>query len=164
MNERATILMLKLKNGEKSSFFIHSFSRSFIHLRALLQQPQTLTAHKEKALITVTIRVKLILKAFGYAVTILVGAFILAMITWTMTSNQSLTTCAFWSGLFLGILAVLTDELQKREALVPQQSHKQTAVTAHPNPPVLAQYVPSQYINHCRPQFGHFRSEIGSPY
>src|SRR5260370_3949404 len=107
MNERATILMLKLKNGEKSSFFIHSFSRSFIHLRALLQQPQTLTAHTEKALITVTIRVKLILKAFGYAVTILVAAFILAMITWTMTSNHSLTTCDSCTALVLRILIVL---------------------------------------------------------
>ena len=93
-------------------------------------------------MIIVTIRMKLILKAFGYTVALLAGAFIFAMIVWIVTSNQDLTTCTFWGGLFLGILAVLTDELQKREALVLQQSREQTAVTAHPNTPVLTQYVP----------------------
>ncbi len=88
-------------------------------------------------MLIVTIRMKLILKAFGYTVALLAGAFIFAMIVWVVTSNQDLTTCTFWGGLFLGILAVLTDALQKREALVLQQSREQTAVTAHPNTPVL---------------------------
>ncbi len=67
-------------------------------------------------MITLTIPVKLILKGFEYAVALLGGAFIFAMIVSVVTSNQGLTTCVFWSGLFLGILAVLTSELQKREA------------------------------------------------
>jgi hypothetical protein len=96
-------------------------------------------------LITLTIRVKLILKAFGYTVTLLAEAFIFAMIVWVVTSNQNLTTCTFWGGLFLGILAVLTGELQKREALVLQRSHEQIAVAAHPNTPVLTEYVPGTF-------------------
>jgi hypothetical protein len=96
-------------------------------------------------LITLTIPVKLILKGFEYAVALLGGAFIFAMIVWVVTSNQGLTTCVFWSGLFLGILAVLTSELQKREALVLQQSREQTAMTAHPNAPMLTQYVPGTF-------------------
>ncbi len=96
-------------------------------------------------MITSTIRVKLILKAFGYAVALLAEAFIFAMIVWTTTSNQDLTTCTFWCGLFLGILAVLTGELRKRAALVLQQSHEQTAVAAHPIAPVLTEYVPSPF-------------------
>ena len=92
-----------------------------------------------------TLTIRVILKAFGYTVILLAGVFILAMIVWTMTSNQDLTTCTFWSGLFLGILAVFTDELQQREALVLQQSREQTAVTARPNVPMLTQYVPGTF-------------------
>jgi len=94
-------------------------------------------------LTTLTIRV--ILKAFGYTVILLAGALILAMIAWAVTANQGLTTCTFWSGLFLGILAVFTDELQQREALVLQQSREQTAVTARSNVPMLTQYVPGTF-------------------
>ena len=94
-------------------------------------------------MITVTIRVKLILKAFGYTVAILGGAFIFAVIVWAVTANQDLTTCTYTGSLSLGILAVLTDELQKREALLMQQSHEQPAVTSHPNAPVLIPCVPS---------------------
>ena len=67
-------------------------------------------------MITFTIRANLILKAFGYTATILVGAFIFAIITWATTQNQDMKTYAFWGGIFLGILKVLTDELKKREA------------------------------------------------
>ncbi len=91
-------------------------------------------------MITVTIRVKLILKAFGYTIAILGGAFIFAIIVWALTSNQDLTTCTFWGGLFLGILAVLTYELQKREALVMQQLHEKQAVAAPSHTPVVAGY------------------------
>jgi len=90
MNERENNLMLKLENGEKSPFFIHSFIQSF--------KGVALTTHKEKPLITLTIPVKLILKAFEYTVALLGGAFISAMIVWVVTSNQGLTTCTFWGG------------------------------------------------------------------
>src|SRR5260221_8600109 len=120
MNERENNLMLKLENGEKSPFFIHSFIQSF--------KGFALTTHKEKPLITLTIPVKLILKAFEYTVALLGGAFISAMIVWVVTSNQCLTTCTFWRGELLGILAVLTCELPDRAALVLQQSREQTAM------------------------------------
>jgi hypothetical protein len=81
-------------------------------------------------MVTVTIRVKLILKSFGYTVAILGGAFIFAMIVWAATSNQDLTTCTFWGGQFLGILAVLTDELKKREGLLMQHAYERSAVAA----------------------------------
>ena len=83
-------------------------------------------------MITVTIRVKLILKAFGYTVAILVGAFIFAIIVWAATSNQNLTTCTFWGGLLLGILAVITDELQ--------QSRERSTMTPPSDTPTLAAY------------------------
>ncbi len=137
MNERENNLMLKLENGEKSPFFIHSFIQSF--------KGVALTTHKEKPLITLTIPVKLILKAFEYTVALLGGAFISAMIVWVVTSNQGLTTCTFWGGELLGILAVLTGELRKRAALVLQQSREQTAVAAHPIAPVLTEYVLSTF-------------------
>ncbi len=92
-----------------------------------------------------TLTIRVILKAFGYTVILLAGALILAMIAWAVTANQGLTTCTFWSGLFLGILAVFTDELQQREALVLQQSREQTAVTARSNVPMLTQYVPGTF-------------------
>ena len=91
-------------------------------------------------MITLTIRLKLILKAVGYTITILVGALIFAIITWIVTQNQDLGTYAFWGGIFLGILAVLTDELQKREALVMQQWQEKQAVAAPSHTPVVAAY------------------------
>lgn len=83
---------------------------------------------------------KLILKAFGYTIAILVEAFIFAITTWAATQNQDLGTYAFWGGIFLGILAVLTDELKKREALVTQYAHERTAVTTPSHMPVLSEY------------------------
>lgn len=91
-------------------------------------------------MITFTIRVKLILKAFGYTAAILVGAYILATIIWIVTGNPDLGTYAFWGGLFLGILAVLTDALQKREAPVMQQWQEEQAVAAPSHTPVVAEY------------------------
>jgi len=91
-------------------------------------------------MITLTIRVKLILKAFGYTAAILVGSYILATIIWTVTGNPDLGTYTFWGGLFLGILAVLTDALQKREALVMQQGWEKQAVAAPSHTPVVAEY------------------------
>jgi len=91
-------------------------------------------------MITLTIRVKLILKAFGYTAAILVGSYILATIIWTVTGNPDLGTYTFWGGLFLGILAVLTDALQKGEALVMQQGREKQAVAAPSHTPVVAEY------------------------
>ncbi len=91
-------------------------------------------------MITVTIRVKLILKAFGYTVAILVGAFIFAIIVLAATSNQDLTTCTFWGGLFLGTLAVLTDELKKREASLTQDAHERSTVAVPSDTSELAAY------------------------
>src|SRR5260370_3924671 len=91
-------------------------------------------------MITLTIRLKLILKAIGYTITILVGAVIFAIITWLVTQNQDLGTYAFWGGIFLGILAVLTDELEKREALVMQQWQENQAGAAPSHTPVVAAY------------------------
>jgi len=91
-------------------------------------------------MITLTIQVKLILKAFRYTVAILVGSLILAIIVLAVTANQDLTTCTFWGGLFLGILAVLTDELKKREALLTQHAHERSAVAAPSHTPVLTEY------------------------
>lgn len=92
---------------------------------------------------TLTMRGKLILKAFGYSVLILLGPLTLVAIIWTVTGNPDLGSCSFWCGLFLGILAVFTDGLKKREALVLQQSHEKVAVTSPSNPPVLTWGVPS---------------------
>ena len=91
-------------------------------------------------MITLTIRVKLILKAFGYTAAILVGSFILAIIVVAITANQDLGTYTFWGGILLGILAVLTDELRKREALLTQHAHERTAVAAPSHTPVVAEY------------------------
>jgi hypothetical protein len=91
-------------------------------------------------MITLTIRAKLILKAFGYAAAILVGSYILATIIWTVTGNPDLGTYTFWGGLFLGILAVLTDALQKREALVMQQGREKQAMAVPSHTPVVAAY------------------------
>jgi hypothetical protein len=91
-------------------------------------------------MITLTIRVKLILKAFGYTATILVGAFIFAQFVWAATGSGGLGGLAFWSGIFLGILAVLTDELRKREVLLTQHTHERTAVVASSHTPELTAY------------------------
>lgn len=88
---------------------------------------------------------KLILKGLGDTIAILVGAFIFAIIVLAAKSNQDLITCTFWRGLFLGILAVLTDEMQKQGAPIFQQSHEQTTVTSYPNAPVMTQYIPSAF-------------------
>jgi len=47
-------------------------------------------------MITLTIRVKLILKAFGYTATILVGAFIFAQFVWAATGSGDLGGLDFW--------------------------------------------------------------------
>ncbi len=68
-------------------------------------------------MITLTNRVYLILKAIGYTVAILMGTFISAELVWAITGSGDLGGLAFWSSLFLGILAVLVGELKKHEAL-----------------------------------------------
>ena len=64
----------------------------------------------------------------------------LAIIVLVVTANQALGTYAFWGGMFLGILAVLTDALQKREALVMQQLQEKQAMAAPSHTPVVAAY------------------------
>jgi hypothetical protein len=86
-----------------------------------------------------TINVKLILKAFGYTIAILGGALTLAIIVLATTANQDLTSCAFWGGAFLGIVAIFTDDLKRREALVRQLSQQeQPASVALSSSPVQA--------------------------
>jgi hypothetical protein len=80
---------------------------------------------------------KRIRKVFGYAVATLVGPLVLAAIIWTVTGNPDLGSCSFWGGLFLGVLAVFTDELKQREALLAQQSRVKQAVTSPSHAPVL---------------------------
>jgi hypothetical protein len=77
-----------------------------------------------------TINVKLIFKAFGYTIAILGGALTVAIIVLATTANQDLCSYSFWSGAFLGILAVFTDELKHREALVRQLSHQEEPASA----------------------------------
>ncbi|HEX9132123.1 MAG TPA: hypothetical protein VF844_07510 [Ktedonobacteraceae bacterium] len=91
-------------------------------------------------------RGKLIFKAFGYTIAILLGALILAIIVLATTANQDLTTYAFWGGVFLGMLAVLTDELKKREALVGLLSHhEQPGAAARSSAPVQALRAPQEH-------------------
>ncbi len=87
-------------------------------------------------MITLTISVKRITKALGYTVAIYGGAWILATIIWAVTGNPDLWTWSFWGGLFLGILAVLTDEMKKREGQVPQPSQEGPAALLPPSPTV----------------------------
>jgi hypothetical protein len=96
-------------------------------------------------MITLTMRGKCILYAFGYAIAILVGPLILAATIWTVTGNPDLVSCSFWGGLFLGVLAVFTDELRKREALVTQQSQLKQAVTSPSHAPVLTWNAPDRH-------------------
>ena len=91
-------------------------------------------------MITVTIRVKLILKAFGYTVAIFVGACIFGQFIWAATGSGDLGGLGISRGLFLGILAVLNDELRKREALLAQRAHERTAVGASSHTPELVAY------------------------
>ncbi len=91
-------------------------------------------------------RGKLIFKAFGYMIAILLGALTLAIIVLATTANQDLTTYAFWGGVFLGILAVLTDELKKREALVGLLSQQeQPGAAARSSAPIQALSAPEEH-------------------
>jgi hypothetical protein len=67
-------------------------------------------------------------------------AFIFMIIAWAATGNEHLGAYAFWSSVFLAILAMLTDELKKREALVTQQSYEKRAVTSPSYSPVPTWY------------------------
>ncbi len=84
-----------------------------------------------------TMREKLILNAFGYAVAMLVGPLILAATIWSVTGNPDLVSCSFWGGLFLGVLAVLTAELKQREVVLMLQRQEKPAL-----PPVLTWNAP----------------------
>jgi hypothetical protein len=91
-------------------------------------------------------RGKLILKAFGYTIAILLGALTLAIIVLATTANQDLASYAFWGSVFLGILAVLTDELKKREALVRLLSQQeQPGAAARSSAPVQALSAPEEH-------------------
>jgi hypothetical protein len=87
------------------------------------------------------------------------------MIFWTATSNQDLTTCTFWGGLFLGILAVLTDELRKREALI---AHERTTVGASSHTPSRAAYTLGTHqvstATSIELDLGIFDLHVGCPY
>jgi hypothetical protein len=96
-------------------------------------------------MIILTMRGKRILYAFGYAVAILVGPLILAATIWTVTGNPDLASCTFWCGLFLGVLAVFTDEMKKRDAILAQQSRVKQAVTSPSHAPVLTWNAPDRH-------------------
>jgi hypothetical protein len=99
-------------------------------------------------MITMTIRVKLILKAFWYTVSILVGAFSLSVTVLAVAANQNLAVCTLWGGLIFGIVAVLTRELNKREALHTQYAHERSAVAAPSHTPALAEYALGTHSEH----------------
>ena len=80
---------------------------------------------------------KLMLKAFGYTIAILGEAFIFTTIVLVVTHSGSLAVLTFPASIFLGILACLIDELKKREAMVPQQSHEKTTMPSPSQTPVL---------------------------
>jgi hypothetical protein len=88
-------------------------------------------------MITSTTSGKRILKAFGYTVAVMVGPLILAAIIWAAAGNPDLVSWSFWGGLFLGTLAVLTNELEKRAVVLVQQPHEKSAL-----PPVLTWNTP----------------------
>lgn len=96
-------------------------------------------------MITFTIRVKLILKAAGYTITILIGALICAMILWIVTGNPDLGTYTFWGSIFLGILGVLTDESAKREALLTPHTHERSAALSPSSSPVQTLRAPEKH-------------------
>ncbi len=83
-------------------------------------------------MITSTTSGKRVLKAFGYTVAVMVGPLILAAVIWTVAGNPDLASWSFWGGLFLGTLAVLTNELERRAVVLVQQPHEKAAL-----PPVL---------------------------
>lgn len=101
-------------------------------------------------MITLTMRGELLLKAFGNALALLVGPLTLAAILWTVTENPDLGSCSFRGGLFLCILAVLTDDLSKREALVTPHSQEQPAALSPSSPlvQVLRLRKNHQFSNH----------------
>jgi hypothetical protein len=97
-------------------------------------------------MITLHINVKLILRAFGYTIAILGGALTLAIIVLATTANPDLSVCIFWGGMFLGILAVLTDELKKQEALVRLLSQQeQQPGAARSSAPIQALSAPQEH-------------------
>lgn len=73
---------------------------------------------------------KLILKAIGYTIAILGEAFSFTIIVLVVTHSGSLAVLIFPASIFLGILAVFTDELKKREALLMRRSHEKIAMTS----------------------------------
>jgi hypothetical protein len=91
-------------------------------------------------MITLTMRGKCILNAFGYTVAMLVEPLILAAIIWIVTGNPDLVSCTFWGGLFLGVLAVLTADLKQREVVLVQLLHEKPAL-----PPVLTWNAPGTH-------------------
>jgi len=99
-------------------------------------------------MITLHMNVQLILRAFGYTIAILGGALTLAIIIQATTANSDLSVCIFWGSMFLGILAVLTDELKKREALVRQLSQQEQPGAALPLLPVQALSAPQEHQVH----------------
>ncbi len=97
-------------------------------------------------MITLHHNLQLILRAFGYTIAILEGAVILAIIVQATTANPDLSVCIFWGSMFLGILAVLTDELKKREALARLLSqHDQPGAAARSSAPVQVLSAPEEH-------------------
>jgi hypothetical protein len=96
-------------------------------------------------MITLHMNVQLILRAFGYTIAILGGAVIFAIIVQATTANPDLSVCIFWGSVFLGILAVLTDELKKREALVRLLSQQEQPGVVPPLLPVQALSAPQEH-------------------
>jgi hypothetical protein len=96
-------------------------------------------------MITLHMNVQLILRAFAYTIAILGGALILAIIVQATTANPDLSVCIFWGSMFLGILAVLTDELKKREALVGLLSQQEQPGAARSSAPVQALRAPQEH-------------------
>jgi hypothetical protein len=100
-------------------------------------------------MITLHINVQLILRAVGYTIAILGGAVILAIIVQATSANPDLSVCIFWGSMFLGILAVLTDELKRREALLRLQSQQdQPGAAARSSAPVQVLSAPEEHQVH----------------
>lgn len=96
-------------------------------------------------MITLHHNVQLILRAFGYTIAILGGAVIFAIIVQATTANPDLSVCIFWGSMFLGILAVLTDELKKREALARLLSQQDQPGAARSSSPVQVLSAPEEH-------------------
>ena len=99
---------------------------------------------------------KLMFKAFGYTIVILVEACIFTIIVFVVTRSAGLAALTFPASIFLGILAFLIDELKKREALFLQQSQEQSTVLSPSHTPVLTRNTSGQDKTRHRPQGGHF--------